>query len=274
MTSLGDTLPDDPATLKAMVLAERARADRLAQILKEMQRHRFGRRAETLPLDQLELGLEDTQQTEAAEAARDEKADPDRRKVAAAKRRANRGSLPAHLPRIESVVDIGDKTCPCCSGALHLIGEDRAERLDIVPAQFRVLVIRRPKYACRTCEDLVIQAQAPARLIEGGLPTEALVAHVVTAKYADHLPLYRQAQIYARQLRRFKPTIPDGFGRRVHGRFGGDCEPHWCSSRAGSLSESLRPNHLSCWNFENPRILSGRRLKALSARDHAQSRGA
>ena len=57
MTSLADTLPDDPATLKAMVLAERARADRLAQILKEMQRHRFGRRAETLPLDQLELGL-------------------------------------------------------------------------------------------------------------------------------------------------------------------------------------------------------------------------
>ena len=214
MTSLGDTLPDDPATLKAMVLAERARADRLAQILKEMQRHRFGRRAETLPLDQLELGLEDTQQTEAAEAARDEKADPDRRKVAAAKRRANRGSLPAHLPRIESVVDIGDKTCPCCSGALHLIGEDRAERLDIVPAQFRVLVIRRPKYACRTCEDLVIQAQAPARLIEGGLPTEALVAHVVTAKYADHLPLYRQAQIYARQgIQLDRSTLADWTGR-------------------------------------------------------------
>lgn len=83
MTSLADTLPDDPATLKAMVLAERARADRLAQILKEMQRHRFGRRAETLPLDQLELGLEDVQQVEADQAAQVEKADPDRRTATA-----------------------------------------------------------------------------------------------------------------------------------------------------------------------------------------------
>ena len=83
MTSLADTLPDDPATLKAMVLAERARADRLAQILKEMQRHRFGRRAETLPLDQLELGLEDVQQVEADEAAQTEKADPERRAATA-----------------------------------------------------------------------------------------------------------------------------------------------------------------------------------------------
>jgi len=199
MKALGDTLPDDPATLKAMVLAERARADRLAQILAEMQRHRFGRRAETLPLDQLELGLEDLQQQDAAEAAQAETKDPERRKASAAKRRANRGALPAHLPRIETVVDIEDKTCPCCAGALHQIGEDRSERLDVIPAQFRVLVTCRPKYACRACEDGVRQAPAPARLIEGGLPTEALVAHVVTAKYADHLPLYRQAQIYARQ---------------------------------------------------------------------------
>jgi transposase len=64
---------------------------------------------------------------------------------------------------------------------------------------FRVLVTRRPKYACRTCEDGVAQAPAPARLIEGGLPTEATVAQVLVSKYADHLPLYRQAQIYARQ---------------------------------------------------------------------------
>lgn len=214
MTSLADTLPDDPATLKAMVLAERARADRLAQILKEMQRHRFGRRAETLPLDQLELGLEEVQQAEADEAAQVEKADPDRRAATIAKRRANRGALPAHLPRIETIVDVEDKACPCCSGALHLIGEDRAERLDIVPAQLRVLVVRRPKYACRACEDVVVQAPAPARLIEGGIPTEATVAHVVVGKYADHLPLYRQAQIYARQgIRLDRSTLADWVGR-------------------------------------------------------------
>lgn len=214
MTSLADTLPDGPATLKAMVLAERARADRLAQILKEMQRHRFGRRAETLPLDQLELGLEEVQQAEADEAAQVEKADPDRRAATTAKRRANRGALPAHLPRIETIVDVEDKACPCCSGALHLIGEDRAERLDIVPAQLRVLVVRRPKYACRACEDVVVQAPAPARLIEGGIPTEATVAHVVVGKYADHLPLYRQAQIYARQgIRLDRSTLADWVGR-------------------------------------------------------------
>ena len=214
MTSLADTLPDDPATLKAMVLAERARADRLAQILKEMQRHRFGRRAETLPLDQLELGLEDVQQVEAAEAAQVETADPERRTASAAKRRANRGALPEHLPRIETIIDVEKKACPCCSGALHLIGEDRAERLDIVPAQLRVLVVRRPKYACRACEDVVVQAPAPARLIEGGIPTEATVAHVVVGKYADHLPLYRQAQIYARQgIRLDRSTLADWVGR-------------------------------------------------------------
>jgi len=207
-------LPDDPATLKAMVLAERARADRLAQILKEMQRHRFGRRAETLPLDQLELGLEDVQQVEASDDAKAEAGEPQRRLEQAAKRRANRGSLPAHLPRIETVIDIDDKTCPGCSGALHLIGEDCAERLDIVPAQLQVLVVRRPKYACRACEDVVVQAPAPARLIEGGIPTEATVAHVVVGKYADHLPLYRQAQIYARQgVSLDRSTLADWVGR-------------------------------------------------------------
>ena len=214
MTSLADTLPDDPATLKAMVLAERERADRFAQIIKEMQRHRFGRRAETLPLDQMELGLEEVQQEEAAEAAREEKADPVRRAAMAAERRTNRGALPTHLPRIETIIDVEAKACPGCSGALHLIGEDRAERLDIIPAQLRVLVVRRPKYACRACEDVVIQAPAPPRLIEGGIPTEATVAHVVTAKYADHLPLYRQAQIYARQgIQLDRSTLADWTGR-------------------------------------------------------------
>ncbi len=128
--------------------------------------------------------------------------------------RANRGALPAHLPRIETLVDIASTICPGCSGQLHRIGEDVAERLDIVPAQFRVLVVRRPKYACRACEDVVVQAPAPARLIEGGLPTEATVAQVLVSKYADHLPLYRQAQIYARQgVNLDRSTLADWVGR-------------------------------------------------------------
>jgi len=123
-----------------MLIAERAQNDRLRQIIKEMQRHRFGRRAETLPEDQMLLGLEDVEQKKAADTAAVEEKNPTERASRAGIRRVNRGALPAHLPRIETVVDIEARTCPCCKGALHLIGEDRSERLDIVPARFRVLV--------------------------------------------------------------------------------------------------------------------------------------
>ena len=213
MATTADTLPDDPGTLKAMLLAERARAARLEQIIKELQRHRFGRRAETLPEDQLLLGLEEVEQVEASSDAATDAANAAERSSRAARRRRNRGALPAHLPRVEMLVDLDDHACPCCQQALHRIGEDVSERLDIVPAQFRVLVVRRPKYACRACETMV-QAPAPARLIEGGLPTEATVAQVLVAKYADHLPLYRQAQIYARQgLELDRSTLADWVGR-------------------------------------------------------------
>jgi transposase len=212
VTSPAATLPDDPSLLKAMLLAERAESDRLRQIIRELQRHRFGRRAESLPEEQLQFALEEAEQIEAAGLAKSE--GPSERKARAAKRRANRGALPAHLPRIETVVDVASAICPGCSGTLHRIGEDVCERLDIVPAQFRVLVVRRPKYACRTCEDLVVQAPAPTRLIEGGLPTDATVAQVLVSKYADHLPLYRQAQIYARQgVNLDRSTLADWVGR-------------------------------------------------------------
>jgi len=96
-------------------------------------------------------------------------------------------------------IDVEAKACPCCSGALHLIGEDRSEQLDIVPAQLRVRVTRRPRYGCRACKGAVVQAPAPDRLLDGGMVTEALVAHIVVAKFCDHLPLYRQAGMLARQ---------------------------------------------------------------------------
>jgi len=214
MANIAPALPDDPGTLRALLVAERHENERLRQIIKEMQRHRFGRRAETLPEDQLLLGLEEAGQLVAAGEAESEAAAPVERTARAARRRTNRGALPAHLPRIEMVVDIEDHACPCCRNALHRIGEDVSERLDIVPAQFRVLVVRRPKYACRACEDVVVQAPAPARLIEGGLPTEATVAQVLVSKYADHLPLYRQAQIYARQgINLDRSTLADWVGR-------------------------------------------------------------
>lgn len=189
---------------------------RLQLIIKALQRHNFGRRSETLDADQLALALEDVEQSIAAaeQATKDQAPEKDEAATRRAKRRSQRGALPAHLPREERIIDIADKTCPCCGGALHKIGEDVAERLDVIPARFKVLVVRRPKYACRSCEGAVMQAPAPERLIEGGLPTEALVAHVVVGKYADHLPLYRQAQIYARQgMPLDRSTLADWVGR-------------------------------------------------------------
>jgi transposase len=215
-------LPDDVAMLKALLLAERAMAAKLAgqnehlrAIVKELQRALFGRRSEKAAHpDQLQLALEDLEQAIAEGEAEVEKRDPARRAVPTPQRRGNRGALPKHLPRHEVVIEPDDQICPGCGGELHRIGEDVAERLDVIPAQFRVIVTCRPRYGCRACESAVIQAPAPARLIEGGLPTEALVAHVLVSKYADHLPLYRQNQIYARQgIELDRSTLADWVGR-------------------------------------------------------------
>jgi len=214
-------LPDDVEALRALVLEQareldilkvfRAEVERLKAIIDALQRHRFGRRSEQLDPDQFELALEEVETALAeAEHARDKAS----RAPSERPRKTNRGSLPAHLERIEQVVDVEDKACPCCGGALHQIGEDVAERLDVVPTTFRVLVTRRPRYGCRSCESAVVQAPAPARIVEGGIPTEALIAQVLVAKYADHLPLYRQAQIYARQgIQLDRSTLADWVGR-------------------------------------------------------------
>jgi transposase len=232
----------DPAeieALRALLLAERGKVERLEadrkaqsdvvaqrdrtieqlrQFIRELQRHRFGRRSEKLDADQLALALEDMeQQLGEAEAAQAEAAATNGAVPPAPRarrpRQINRGALPEHLPREEVLVDIADKSCPCCRGALHRIGEERGEQLDVVPARLRVLVTVRPKYACRACEEAIVQAPAPARIIQGGLPTDALVAHVAVAKYADHLPLYRQAQIFARQgIALDRSTMADWMG--------------------------------------------------------------
>jgi transposase len=213
-----DNLPADPEALRALLIAERAQhaaeRDRLRAIIAALQRHRFGRRSEQLDPDQLALGLEDLEQSVAAAEAQEECVAAPGQSRPARQRKINRGALPEHLPRVDVVIDVEDRRCPCCAGALHPIGEDVAERLDVIPLQFRVLVIHRPKYACRTCPGTVVQAPAPPRLVEGGLPTEALVAHVIVAKYADHAPLYRQAQIYARQgIDLDRSTLADWSGR-------------------------------------------------------------
>jgi transposase len=191
-------LPEDPALLQHMLREAQAEITRLQMLIAVLLRNRFGRRSERLGEDALQQGIEDIEQSLSEQAAKLEAAQPVAERPAQPPKR-NRGSLPEHLPRVEVLVDIADKTCACCGAPLHAIGEDRSEMLDYVPAQIRVQVIRRPRYGCRRCEGAVVQAPAPERPIDGGLATEALLAHVLVNKYADHLPLYRQSQIFARQ---------------------------------------------------------------------------
>src|SRR3954451_25404515 len=195
--------------------AAQAEIEKLRLLIRQLQRGQFGRRSERLDPDHLQLGLEDLEQTvAAAEAAQEEVAARNSDSRPPRSRRRNLGALPVHLPRVEVVVDVADKSCPCCGGSLHVIGEDTSEMLDIVPAQLRVKVIRRPRYGCRACEEAVVQAPAPERPITGGMATEALLAHVLVAKYADFLPLYRQAQIFARQgIELERSTLCDWVGR-------------------------------------------------------------
>lgn len=203
--------PDDVDALKAIILASQAkmteqdgiierkedRINRLEKLLADFKRALYGAKSEKGHPDQYHLALEDIETAMAVVHAEDEAVDPPKA-TGASKSRAGRGVLPKHLPRIEEVISPYSTICDC-GAERHIIGEDVSERLDIVPAQFRVIVTRRPKYACRSCEAGVVQAPAKPRLIEGGMPTEATVASVIVSKYADHLPLYRQSQIYARQ---------------------------------------------------------------------------
>jgi transposase len=185
------------ATLDSERTTARSEIDRLRQVVKTLQRGQFGRRSERLDDDQLQLALEDLD----ADISRVEAGLPSESFDAVPRARRNgegRPSLPDHLPREDRTLDVGADVCSCCGGAIHTIGETVSEMLDYVPARLRVLRIRRPKYGCRTC-GTIHQAPAPERPIAKGLATPALLAHVLVAKYCDHLPLYRQSQIFARQ---------------------------------------------------------------------------
>ena len=168
--------------------------DRLRHLLQQLRRAQFGRKSERLDPEQLQLAIEDLETAVAAEDAEQDKTAPIE-EAPKKKRKTNRGSLPAHLPRVHITLAPDSTACPCCQGVMHVIGEETAERLDKIPAQYQVIVTHRPKYGCRACEGAIVQAPAQERLIKGGIPTENLVADVVVDKYAWHKPLYRQAQI-------------------------------------------------------------------------------
>ena len=180
-------------------IAERDRLIELYEhvhhLLRKANDHRFGarnERLERLPAEQLQLALEDIEASIAKTEAIEEKREP------RLPRTRKRGALPEHLPRIHETVAPPNTNCPCCNAPMHMIGEEASERLDVVPAQYRVIVTHRPKFACRACEK-VVQENAPEHLIKSGLPTEAMVASVLVAKYGWHLPLYRQSKMLSMQ---------------------------------------------------------------------------
>jgi len=216
MASLADSLPDDIDALRAFALATAAQRDaeraekeavaaerdklveindRLRRLLRKAQGFEAkSERLAKLPPDQLALALEDIEQAIARNEAIEEKKAPSSDRH----RKINRGALPAHLPHIHETAQPENTSCPCCGEPMHVIGEETSERLDVVPAQYRVIVTHRPKLACRACEKIV-EAPAPEHLIKSGIPTERLVASVLVAKYGWHLPLYRQAKMLLSQ---------------------------------------------------------------------------
>ena len=192
-------------------IAEQVR--RLEHLNDQLRKALFGRKSEKLGEDERQLSFDDLG-TAVAEAGGAPAADEQGGEAEARRRRrrpARPGArFPARLERRVEVIEPASTLCPCGCGEMAKIGEDRSERLDIVPARFLVIETVRPRYACNRCKGGgVVQAAAPASLIEGGLPTEGLLAHVLISKYGDHLPLYRQSQIAA-TLHHLLSTLHDG----------------------------------------------------------------
>ena len=186
--------------VESELAAAKETVERLQLLLKEYERARFGKRSEKFDPDQLQLVLEDIEIAIAEVQEREDVRPRQRGETPRDGRRTGRAAraFPAHLPRVERVIEPSSLACPCGCGQMVRIGEDRSSRLDVTPAQYRVIETVRPRYACPKGCAGVAQAPAPAHLIEGGAPTEALLAQVAVAKFSEHMPLYRQSQAFAR----------------------------------------------------------------------------
>ena len=207
------TLPDldrlDNEALKAFVVEQREQhlkalssktqqVEHLKLVVEKLRRMIFGAKSEkaVIQVEQFELQLEETETEQAV--AEEEIEAPASETKPGSKSRPSRKPLPAHLPR-EVVTHLsGQDCCPDCGGQLRNFGEDVAEILEYIPANFKVIRHVRPKFACKKCER-VVEASAPSRTIERGVAGPELLAHVLVAKYADHCPLFRQSEIYARE---------------------------------------------------------------------------
>jgi transposase len=203
LAALHAELDEHRQTLTAQSEQLRSSSERIEhlKLLVDKMRHMiFGKKSEkvVVQLEQLEFQLEDLESTQAEAEAMAEAAAPANTPVREQKARPARKPLPGHLPReVVSHLPSGD-CCPDCGGALRQFGEDVTEQLEYIPDSFKVIRHVRPKFACNGC-DRVVEAPAPSRPIERGIAGPGLLAHVLVSKFADHLPLYRQSEIYARQ---------------------------------------------------------------------------
>ena len=212
-------LPDDVESLKQLILEQRAlllsrqvEIDKLKVQLERLRRLHFGRSSEQLAhtIAQLELSLEELEASETM-LAHTARAQASSTAVLISPSPPVRRALPEHLPR-EEIVHTPSCVCANCGGQLRRLGEDVSEILERVPAQFKVVRHVRLKLSCARCQSIV-QAPAPARPIERGIAGPGLLAHVLMSKYGDHLPLYRQAQIYAREgVELDRSTLADWVG--------------------------------------------------------------
>src|SRR6266513_326099 len=192
---------------KALVLSQKLELEKLRFEIECLKRMKYGRSSEQLDtqIGQMQLPLEDLEATLA------ETPEPLRPAPKPAPIKPVRRALPAHLPR-EDVVHATACTCPACGGTLRRLGEDVSEMIEYVPGRYKVVRHVRPKFSCGACQKIV-QASAPSRPIARGLAGPAFLAHVLVSKYADHLPLYRQSQIYAREgLELDRSTLADWVG--------------------------------------------------------------
>jgi len=195
-----EDLPKDPALLTEFTLALAAKNEVLLATVDRLQRLIFGARSERMQVvlaEQLALELGDLATGTKPVAANDDTAGSAKPESQAARKKPNRniGALPKDLPRVDVTIEPETTICGCCAGKLHRIGEDESEVLDRIPAVLRVVRTIRPKYVCRSCDDGIVQAPAPPRLIEGGMVSTALVSHIAVAKYGWYSTLYRQMQI-------------------------------------------------------------------------------
>lgn len=204
-------LPTDVATLQQLLLRERQVVASMAETISEQQRklqqqeHRlaqllrqmYGRRSERFHPDQLTLFDAAELTAIAEETTRPASAGAGKRRPKGHGRRP----LPTGIPRETITYELSteERPCPCCGELRGEIGRERSEQLEYIPAQYKVLVHERVKYACRRCQEQVVVAAKPPQPVAKGLPGPGLLAHTVLAKYGDHAPLYRQEDVHARQ---------------------------------------------------------------------------